>query len=208
VTRYRTIVADPPWPIGVTGVNPRRNEGRYAHVETPYNAMSLDEIARLPVRDLSVSDYFGSDRKALRDNGLPSRDGSHLFLWATTSTLEAAHDVARDWRFSPSSVLVWCKEPRGFSVGGLFQANVEFVVYARRGSPRATGTCPSRWFRWPRSAHSQKPEAFLDLVESICPGPYLELFARRRGNSAVGNRCGSRGGLAAILEPSCAWMNA
>lgn len=27
--------------------------------------------------------------------------------------------------------------------------------------------------------HSAKPEAFLDLVESVSPGPYLELFARR-----------------------------
>jgi N6-adenosine-specific RNA methylase IME4 len=27
--------------------------------------------------------------------------------------------------------------------------------------------------------HSQKPEGFLDLVESVSPGPYLELFARR-----------------------------
>ena len=24
-----------------------------------------------------------------------------------------------------------------------------------------------------------KPEAFLDLVEAVSPGPYLELFARR-----------------------------
>jgi N6-adenosine-specific RNA methylase IME4 len=27
--------------------------------------------------------------------------------------------------------------------------------------------------------HSAKPEAFLDLVEQVSPGPYLELFARR-----------------------------
>ena len=38
---------------------------------------------------------------------------------------------------------------------------------------------PSRWFEWPRGRHSEKPEAFLDLVESVSPGPYLELFARR-----------------------------
>lgn len=38
----------------------------------------------------------------------------------------------------------------------------------------------SRWFDWSRSAHSAKPEAFLDLVEQVSPGPYLELFARRQ----------------------------
>lgn len=36
------------------------------------------------------------------------------------------------------------------------------------------------WFQWPRREHSRKPEAFLDLVESVSPGPYLELFARRQ----------------------------
>ena len=34
------------------------------------------------------------------------------------------------------------------------------------------------WWTWSRRAHSQKPEAFMDLVESVAPGPYLELFAR------------------------------
>ncbi len=34
------------------------------------------------------------------------------------------------------------------------------------------------WFVWPRGVHSQKPAAFLDLVEQVSPGPYVELFAR------------------------------
>ena len=36
------------------------------------------------------------------------------------------------------------------------------------------------WHVWPRGGHSRKPEAFYDLVESVSPGPYLELFARRQ----------------------------
>jgi len=39
---------------------------------------------------------------------------------------------------------------------------------------------PGRWYEWPRGKHSAKPEAFLDLVEQVSPGPYLELFARRQ----------------------------
>jgi N6-adenosine-specific RNA methylase IME4 len=38
---------------------------------------------------------------------------------------------------------------------------------------------PESAFQWPRHRHSQKPEAFLDIVEQVSPGPYLELFARR-----------------------------
>ncbi|TSA41466.1 MAG: hypothetical protein D4R57_00535 [Verrucomicrobiales bacterium] len=58
---------------------------------------------------------------------------------------------------------------------------VEFVVVGRRGSPpRATGGSPPSWFNWPRGKHSEKPEAFQDMVEQVSVGPYLELFARRQ----------------------------
>lgn len=40
--------------------------------------------------------------------------------------------------------------------------------------------CPTRWWQWPRRAHSEKPEAFLDVVESVSPAPRLEMFARRQ----------------------------
>lgn len=36
------------------------------------------------------------------------------------------------------------------------------------------------WWEWPRGAHSEKPAAFLDVVESVSSGPYCELFARRQ----------------------------
>lgn len=41
------------------------------------------------------------------------------------------------------------------------------------------GRVDTRWWTWPRGKHSEKPEAFLDLVEQVSPGPYLEIFARR-----------------------------
>ena len=39
--------------------------------------------------------------------------------------------------------------------------------------------CDTRWWLWPRGKHSEKPEAFLDVVESVSPAPRLEMFARR-----------------------------
>lgn len=35
------------------------------------------------------------------------------------------------------------------------------------------------WWEWPTSTHSVKPSAFLDIVERVSPGPYVELFARQ-----------------------------
>jgi N6-adenosine-specific RNA methylase IME4 len=54
---------------------------------------------------------------------------------------------------------------------------------------------PRDWWEWSRSGgHSAKPEAFIDLVEQVSPGPYLEMFARRNrlgwdtwGNEALGH---------------------
>lgn len=37
----------------------------------------------------------------------------------------------------------------------------------------------STWWLWPQTRHSVKPAAFFDIVETVSPGPYVELFARQ-----------------------------
>lgn len=46
--------------------------------------------------------------------------------------------------------------------------------------PSEVDRVETTWFRWPRGPHSVKPAAFLDLVERVSPGPYVELFARKQ----------------------------
>jgi N6-adenosine-specific RNA methylase IME4 len=53
-------------------------------------------------------------------------------------------------------------------------------IIAAAAEREANSRCDTRWWEWPRGAHSAKPEAFQDVVESVSPGPYLELFARRQ----------------------------
>lgn len=43
---------------------------------------------------------------------------------------------------------------------------------------KETSRVDSTWWHWPLGRHSEKPQAFLDLVETVSPGPYVELFAR------------------------------
>ena len=79
----------------------------------------------------------------------------------------------------------------------MFATTTEFVIVGQRigenSHARGTRTNGERvdtsWFAWPRYRHSEKPEAFQDMVEQVCPGPYLELFARRKrlGWHAWGN---------------------
>lgn len=160
MTRYRTIVADPPWRYD-EGWPVNRGSRRGSRVGLPYSAMSVAEVSALPVGDLADDD-------------------AHLFLWTTHRYLQDAFGVAKAWGFRYSSTLTWCKEPVGVGPGGLFAVTSEFVLYARKGKPEHHQRAASTWWRWPRGSHSEKPGAFGDLIERLVPGPYLELFARRQ----------------------------
>ncbi len=123
--------------------------------------MTSEEIGAVRVGDMAESD-------------------AHLYLWTTNARLQEAYEIVRAWHFRPSQLLVWCKPPRGLGMGGAFTNTTEFVIFARRGSLLPVARVDSTWWMWSRGSHSAKPEAFLDLVEQVSPGPYLELFARRQ----------------------------
>jgi N6-adenosine-specific RNA methylase IME4 len=179
--RYRTIVADPPWDhsdgtgVHITvGLSGRARDGGSVVTPLPYAVMSVAQIAALPVSDLAERD-------------------AHLYLWATNRYLRHVWEIVEGWSFEPVCLLTWCKSPSGWSPGGTFGSTTEFCLFARRGALPASGSQPTRWWLWPRrrgaptseggkriGGHSAKPEAFLDVVESVSPGPYLELFARRQ----------------------------
>lgn len=158
--RYRTIVADPPWDHS-DGTGASYSSAGRRDCALPYGVMDLDAICALPVAEMAVP-------------------GADVYLWTTNRFLRRAFDVLDAWTVGHVATLAWCKQ-RGLGSGGVFYSNVEFVLYGRtKGWTSANpARLNSRWFDWPRSQHSAKPEAFLDMVEVASPGPYLELFARR-----------------------------
>src|SRR3990167_4258629 len=126
-----------------------------------------DALAAFPVADLA-------------DEGAP------LYLWSTRQNFregEAAR-VARAWGFEPVGEVIWGLRNAGMGAGP-FRNDHEPVLVARRGSlPFPTGAEPAGVFFWKQvynrgKVHSAKPLAFLDLVERLSPGPYVELFARQ-----------------------------
>jgi N6-adenosine-specific RNA methylase IME4 len=175
---FKTIVADPPWrlTIGKTrtqkgikacgwnatdGRNPALSENYQGRSGLPYGQMTVDDIATMPI------------------SGVADR-GAHLYLWTINAHLEAAYAVARAWGFRPATLLTWCKAPMGLGLGGTFCNATEFCLFARRGTLKAQRRIDRTWWLWKRGRHSAKPEAFQDMVETVSPGPYLELFARRQ----------------------------
>ena len=182
--RYRTIVADPPWPYPEGFA--RNKGGRYGDgtngseiIALPYSAMTLEDIAALPVASMSCPD-------------------SWLWLWTTNRHLRAAFDIAEAWGFTYRQTVVWHKNDGHPRFPATIAPNrAEYVLVCKRGNPARRQPWPSNVVEIPfnpsRLAHSQKPEAFLDLIEQVCPEPYLELFARHArfgwdywGNESLG----------------------
>lgn len=156
---YGAVVVDPPWHYDeINPPNPGLTHGGPVKIgaKLSYSTMTLDEITALPVGELV-------------------EDG-RCFLWTTNRYLRHAWSVLEAWRFKPQDrVLVWCKPPMG-----TLNVTTEFVLIGRKGNPPRMPWHGTTWFQWarPHHAHSVKPAPFLDLVESWCPGPYVELFAR------------------------------
>jgi len=157
--RYRTILADPPW-----DVNQRGRLGAEQH----YDLMTLDQIATMPVGDLADDD-------------------AHLWLWVTNGTLRAGYDIAEAWGFTVRSPLTWVKFRLG--LGTYLRNSTEHLLFATRGKAPVQYKAQPTWINAPVQDHSHKPEEQYALIERISPGPYLELFARRRqpGWDAWGN---------------------
>ncbi len=164
--KYRTIVADPPWPYKQDGMQALKRDG------SPDKGVS--SVARYG--SMSISD--------LCDTTFPCGPNAHLYLWTTNSFMEEAHQIARAWGFKTKTICTYGKvqadgTPSRKS-GYYFRGATEHCLFCVRGSmPLQTNEAvPTLWL-WPRLPHSVKPDAFYDLVERVSPGPYLEMFSRR-----------------------------
>ena len=164
---YGTIYADPPWHFKTYSA---AGMGRSAAAW--YDTMTLDEIMALSVENLSAPD-------------------SVLVLWTTDPFLRIAFDVIESWGFKFKTVgFYWVKTPVSwFGTGYWTRANPEQCLLATRGSPRRLSADVPKLVMSPRREHSRKPDEMYDLIERLCTGPYIELFARQKvpGWDALGN---------------------
>ncbi|MEU0794868.1 MT-A70 family methyltransferase [Amycolatopsis sp. NPDC005961] len=148
--RFRTILADPPWDVLQKG---GRGAGRH------YMLMTLERIKAMPISDLA-------------------HDNAHLWLWVTNATLRDGYDIAEAWGFTVRSPLTWVKFRLG--LGMYLRNTTEHLLLCTRGRAPVQFRSQPTWFTAPVQDHSHKPEEQYALIERVSPGPYLELFARRR----------------------------
>jgi N6-adenosine-specific RNA methylase IME4 len=102
----------------------------------------------------------------------------HLWLWVTNSNFFEGLRVMESWGFSYRSCLTWIK-PR-FGLGQYLRNQTEHLLLGVRGRAPIRFRSQGSWFYAPVQDHSHKPEEQYAIIERCSPGPYLELFARRR----------------------------
>jgi len=161
--RFATILADPPWQfLNKTGkIAPEHKR------LSRYGTMKLDEIAGLPVGELSA----------------PT---AHLYLWCPNALLPDGLEVMKAWGFTYKSNLIWHKVRKdggsdGRGVGFYFRNVTEILLFGVRGKNART-LSPARrqvnLLATRKREHSRKPDEQYEIIEACSPGPFLELFAR------------------------------
>jgi N6-adenosine-specific RNA methylase IME4 len=185
---YAAIYADPPWRFQtydkreVVHSTVRRGGDRL-QAATHYCSMTIEDIRALPVASLAADDCV-------------------LFLWITWPMLLHALSVIEPWGFKYKTCAFSWTKARADQIemfrddfdaqmgnGYWTRANNEACLLATRGNPKRLNADVRQAIVEPRREHSRKPDCIYGRIERLVPGPYLELFARRRwpGWDAWGN---------------------
>lgn len=160
--KFSVIVCDPPWKYF------NRSEDETHRGRCKYPTMTVEEIEALDVPALAADDCI-------------------LWLWTTNAFMHEAHEIVALWGFEVKTILTWAKHKMG--VGHWLRGKTEHALLCVSGSPKVNLTNQTTLLEGRAREHSRKPEEFYEMVESLCIGKKIELFARteRDGWTAYGN---------------------
>lgn len=179
MTKFRTILADPPWPYSNTF------KGDSIGALNNYNTMTMEDFCGLPIADVCEKDCA-------------------LLLWCTWPHDENGLKVMRAWGFEPKTAIPWIKMsnagiPRR-GIGWHHHSASEFLRIGIRGSltPPVAERRPAVIFS-PIGRHSAKPDMQYEFAEAY-GGAFFEMFARpdgglfpaRPGWTQIGNEITNR----------------
>ena len=167
MTKFKTILADPPWDYK-DQLDPTRHK--------PYSTLTVSQIKEIPIKELA-------DEEA------------HLYLWVTNAFLREGLEIMEAWGFEYSNVIPWIKFTKStsrlhFGMGRDFRNCTELLLFGVRGKLRTLTRNTRNIIMAPRpDLHSKKPTRAYTLIEKNSPPPRLELFARnkREGWEVWGN---------------------
>lgn len=157
---FPLIYADPPTHFDTF------TEGSYRGPNQHYPTLSWPEIENFTI-------YGKRIEQVAAENAM-------LFLWTTSSNLHYALDVMSAWGFTFKASAAWDKGKMG--TGLIFRNMHEVLMYGARGDVPGPVYVPPSLFRFPRGAHSAKPNEIRKEIERMYPDydadTRLELFSR------------------------------
>lgn len=163
--RFGTIVVDPPWTYThSTRTTEDSGNGWRSPGGRHYSTMKLSEIKALPVPAVAADDAV-------------------LALWSVNALMRQAYQVVETWGFEPKTMLTWAKTTRDGSrpntgMGFWLRGATEHIVIAVKGRPKPLRRNVPSWFAAPVQRHSQKPDEAYSILETLLPGPHIDVFAR------------------------------
>lgn len=175
IPKFRCIVADPPWTKNQTSA------GGYGGALGHYDLMSLERIKNMPVADLAD-------------------ENAHLWLWVTNSNIDEGLEVIKAWGFKQISCYTWAKCRMG--TGNYLRNASEMCLFAVRGKLPPKSRNQINFFIGYPTTHSEKPREVISAIERVSPGPYLELFCRKRPASSEKWYCWGNEVQASHYEPA------
>jgi N6-adenosine-specific RNA methylase IME4 len=156
--KFGVILADPEWRFESYS----RESGMDRSADNHYPTSETDAICARPVQDIAAVDCA-------------------LFLWATVPMVQHAFRVMKAWGFEYKSHCIWKKDRIG--TGYWFRNQHELLLVGIKGDglpAPAGGTQFPSVIEAPVGRHSEKPNAFYEMIEVYFPTlPKIELNARR-----------------------------
>lgn len=173
-SKFRTILADPPWRF-------QNRTGKMAPEHkrlNRYETLDFADLAEMPI-------------------SLVAEEQSHLYLWVPNALLPEGLALMKAWGFKYKTNIIWHKirkdgGPDGRGVGFYFRNTTEIVLFGIKGNLRTLkrGRSQVNIVKTQKQEHSRKPDQLYEIIEGCSPGPFLEVFARgrREGWSVFGNQ--------------------
>ncbi|ANS04558.1 transcriptional activator [uncultured Mediterranean phage] len=160
--KYNIIYADPAWNYENWG------EGASRNVKEKYKTMSMEEIWKLPIKDISDENCI-------------------LFLWVTYPKLIDCIKTIKEWGFTyKTCAFSWIKKNKKsdslfWGMGYWTRANNEICLLATKGKPKRVSMGVHQIVYEPIREHSRKPDCVRDRIVELCGDlPRIELFARQK----------------------------
>lgn len=159
--RFGSIGSDPQWKFLTRSA---AGEGRSANIH--YKTEEVDRIKDLPVGEL------------LADDGA-------FYMWMVDWCPQDALDLLAHWGLRHvTTAFTWVKQNAsgvGWHMGQGYwtRANPEQCWLATKGNPKRLYADVRQLIVAPVMEHSRKPDEWLDRIERLTEGDYLELQARR-----------------------------